>query len=135
MRFEGRVKWRWSARRPALALGAVILAMLVMFPHLPLPWYRASEQIAYESAPPESTMPGTDSDNDGLYDNIEKKMGTDPLNPDTDGDTQDDGQEYRYWTTTRTRSTTARAAASRRSNPPPTITTPAPARGTSAPTR
>jgi transglutaminase-like putative cysteine protease len=99
MRFEGRVKWRWSARRPALALGAVFLALLVMFPHLPLPWYRASEQIAYESAPPESTMPGTDSDNDGLYDNIEKKMGTDPLNPDTDGDTQDDGQEYRYWTT------------------------------------
>ena len=99
MVFNEGVNRRPGARRPAMAAGAVFLAILVMFPHLPLPWFRASEQIAYETSPPESQMPGSDTDGDGLYDNLEKRFGTDPLRPDTDGDTLNDGQEYRYWAT------------------------------------
>lgn len=37
-----------------------------------------------------------DSDNDGLSDDLEIKLGTDLLNPDTDGDTYLDGQEVAY---------------------------------------
>ena len=34
-----------------------------------------------------------DSDSDGLYDFIEDRLGTDPFNPDTDGDGLLDGEE------------------------------------------
>jgi transglutaminase-like putative cysteine protease len=81
-----------------MAAGAVFLALLVMFPQLPLPWFRPSENIEYDASRPEPVMPGTDSDHDGLYDNLEKKMGTDPHRPDTDSDNFNDGQEYNYWT-------------------------------------
>ncbi len=99
MKFRPGFKRDWNARRPAMAVGAVFLAILVMFPHIPLPWFRASDQIAYDTSRPEPSMPGTDTDGDGLYDNLERRMGTDPARPDTDGDTLNDGQEYRYWLT------------------------------------
>ena len=99
MRFKLGIKWRWNARGPAMAAGAIFLTLLVMFPHLPLPWFRASEQIAYDTSRAEYPMPGTDTDGDGLYDNLEKRMGTDPDRWDTDSDTLNDGQEYRYWVT------------------------------------
>ena len=99
MKFRRGVKWEWNARGPALAALAVFLALLVMFPQLPLPWFKPSQQIAYDTSRPEPAMPGADSDSDGLFDNLEKKMGTDPMKPDTDGDTLNDGQEYRYWLT------------------------------------
>ncbi len=35
-----------------------------------------------------------DSDGDGLIDALEHQIGSDPYNPDTDGDTRTDGQEY-----------------------------------------
>ena len=38
--------------------------------------------------------PDIDSDGDGLYDYIEKEIGTDRYNPDTDGDGLPDGYEY-----------------------------------------
>ena len=38
-----------------------------------------------------------DRDGDGLSDDIEKKLGTNPLLSDSDGDGIDDGQEYQYW--------------------------------------
>ncbi|MBM4249194.1 MAG: transglutaminase domain-containing protein [Euryarchaeota archaeon] len=94
----GSLKGR-NFRNPAMAAGALFLALLVMFPHLPLPWYRPSDQIDFETAPHETVMPGADTDGDGLYDNIERKVGTDPLIPDTDDDGLTDGQEYRYWYT------------------------------------
>jgi transglutaminase-like putative cysteine protease len=99
MKFKFRVKADWNSRGPAMAALAIFLALLVMFPHLPLPWFKASQQIEYDTSRPEPAMPGTDTDGDGLFDNIEKRMGTDPMNPDTDGDTLNDGQEYRYWLT------------------------------------
>ncbi len=38
--------------------------------------------------------PTLDSDGDGIPDHIELQIGTDPFNPDTDGDGLTDGQEY-----------------------------------------
>ncbi|MEM7384130.1 MAG: hypothetical protein AAF514_04225, partial [Verrucomicrobiota bacterium] len=42
-----------------------------------------------------TTIGEIDSDQDGLTDNAETAAGTDPLNPDTDGDGLDDGEEIR----------------------------------------
>ncbi|MGI9239751.1 MAG: hypothetical protein ACR2RV_03060 [Verrucomicrobiales bacterium] len=39
------------------------------------------------------TTPALDTDGDGLSDELEEDFGTDPLNPDTDGDGQGDGAE------------------------------------------
>ena len=41
----------------------------------------------------------TDSDRDGLTDDYEEKIGTDPNNPDTDGDGLKDGEEVNVYTT------------------------------------
>ena len=97
MKFKWGVRFKGGARGPAMAAGAIFLALMMMFPFLPLPWFRASENIQYANSRPEPVMPGTDSDNDGLYDNLEKKVGTDPYKPDTDSDKFNDGQEYNYW--------------------------------------
>ena len=40
-----------------------------------------------------------DSDNDGLIDSEEARLGTDPKNPDTDGDLLVDGDEVKIWGT------------------------------------
>jgi len=46
-----------------------------------------------ESNDDKSSYLGVDSDNDGLDDDLEKLFGTDPANPDTDGDGYLDGEE------------------------------------------
>ena len=38
-----------------------------------------------------------DRDGDGLRDSVEKRVNTNPLNPDSDGDDFPDGAEYSYW--------------------------------------
>jgi hypothetical protein len=43
--------------------------------------------------PDDAEVPLADSDSDGLADDVETKLGTDPLNPDTDGDGRGDGFE------------------------------------------
>ncbi len=43
---------------------------------------------------PEIDMSGVDSDKDGLPDALEAKIGTNPNNPDSDGDGLNDGEEY-----------------------------------------
>jgi outer membrane protein OmpA-like peptidoglycan-associated protein len=43
--------------------------------------------------------PNKDSDNDGIPDKIEKQLGTDPHNPDTDGDGLTDGDEVNVYKT------------------------------------
>ena len=50
------------------------------------------EQIEEQKAE-EQISPIADSDEDGLSDIREKELGTDPLNPDTDGDGYNDGEE------------------------------------------
>jgi len=45
------------------------------------------------SAPSQNTTTGVDSDKDGIPDSAEKVLGTDPLNPDTDGDGINDMQD------------------------------------------
>ena len=45
-----------------------------------------------------SRIAGKDSDNDGLTDEEESKLGTDPSSPDTDGDGLRDGEEFGYGT-------------------------------------
>ncbi len=57
---------------------------------------------AQEAAPePEQAAPQLviDSDNDGLTDAEEKTLGTDPFNPDTDGDGLFDGEEVKVYKT------------------------------------
>ena len=45
-----------------------------------------------------------DTDRDGMYDDDERELGTDPANPDTDGDGLFDGmEEYYYYTDPKTR--------------------------------
>ena len=46
-----------------------------------------------------STAPPQDSDNDGLTDDEEQQLGTDPNNPDTDGDGLNDGDEVNVYNT------------------------------------
>ncbi len=41
----------------------------------------------------------TDSDNDGLTDIEEEQLGTNPFNPDTDGDGLKDGEEVKVYRT------------------------------------
>jgi hypothetical protein len=48
---------------------------------------------ANASVPPQNPTTGVDSDKDGIPDTAEKVLGTDPLNPDTDGDNIDDMQD------------------------------------------
>jgi hypothetical protein len=45
-----------------------------------------------------SSVQVVDRDSDGLRDVVEKRVHTDSLNPDTDGDDFPDGAEYSYWT-------------------------------------
>ncbi|MFH1193717.1 MAG: hypothetical protein V1661_01850 [bacterium] len=57
-----------------------------------------------QNPPPAATpapeqIVAVDSDNDGLTDAEEKKLGTDPLNPDTDGDRLFDGEEVNVYHT------------------------------------
>lgn len=96
MRLQVRWKWKYNSRAPALAAGTIFLALLMMFPHLPL-FFKASDQIMYDTSRPESEMPGADTDRDDLFNNLEKRVGTDPLDPDTDADGLKDGQEYTFW--------------------------------------
>ena len=44
-----------------------------------------------------SGFQNADRDGDGLTDEFEEGLGTDPLNADTDGDGINDGDEYEYW--------------------------------------
>ena len=46
-----------------------------------------------------SEITNIDSDNDGLLDKKEKEIGTDPNNPDTDGDGLNDYDETKKWKT------------------------------------
>ena len=52
-----------------------------------------------------ASQPG-DSDGDGLTDDAERELGTNPLNPDTDGDTVADGAEVNLFRTDPTKSDT-----------------------------
>ncbi len=85
-------------RNQALAALAVLLTLLIMFPHIPLPFFKASLHTPYGTSRVESAMPGTDTDGDGLFDNIERKIGTSPIVADSDADGLFDGEEYTYWT-------------------------------------
>lgn len=53
----------------------------------------AEQTIAAATAGPATLIPGEDGDNDGLSNAQEGLLGTDPLNPDTDGDGLSDGEE------------------------------------------
>ena len=58
----------------------------------------AGSSSAFSSAANTLTIlqPGLDNDNDGLTNAQELALGTDPLNPDTDGDGMPDGWEVKY---------------------------------------
>jgi uncharacterized protein YkwD len=56
---------------------------------IPLP----GEEPAPEPEPTPEPEPIVDTDNDGLSDEDEARLGTDPTKPDTDGDGSDDGDE------------------------------------------
>ncbi len=60
--------------------------------------FRASAHTRYGDLS-ESIVDIKDSDRDGLTDEQERTMGLDPLDPDTDNDGLQDGDEYIYWTT------------------------------------
>lgn len=93
-----RFNRQMNLREPSLVALAVFIVLLLTFPHLHLPGFRSSLQIPFGTSRPMQTMPGTDTDGDGLYDNIERKIGTSPLVPDSDADGLRDGEEYEYWT-------------------------------------
>ena len=62
----------------------------------------AVANLTATAAPPTAltpTLDGTDSDGDGLSDRLENEIGTDPRNPDTDGDQLLDGEEVFTYTT------------------------------------
>ncbi|HTM68071.1 MAG TPA: binary toxin-like calcium binding domain-containing protein [Candidatus Binatia bacterium] len=56
--------------------------------------------------PPEPPPPQADADNDGLPDQAEAVQGTDPANPDTDGDGLKDGEEVQVYKTDPTKADT-----------------------------
>lgn len=53
----------------------------------------ANTQLTNNSAQSTNTITGIDTDKDGIPDNAETVLGTDPLNPDTDGDGINDKQD------------------------------------------
>lgn len=57
------------------------------------PTTAAPGSTAPQPTNPATTAPATDSDSDGLSDADETALGTDPSNPDSDGDAIDDGTE------------------------------------------
>lgn len=56
---------------------------------------RTSLSISGDEEAPSSEVGFRDRDNDGLYDTFEFSLGTDPTNPDTDGDGMNDGEEVK----------------------------------------
>jgi len=60
--------------------------------------FRASAHTRYSDLS-DSIVSIKDSDRDSLTDEQEREMGLDALDPDTDGDGIQDGDEYIYWTT------------------------------------
>lgn len=75
------------------AVGALVLCLLVLIPFRNLPTSaRATQTAAFNQT--QAALSGTgDTDADGLTNEREAALGTDPLQPDTDGDRLLDGDE------------------------------------------
>ena len=56
-----------------------------------------SGDVRYDDVPYDNIIPGVDSDGDGLRDDEELEIGTNPMNPDSDSDLLGDGWEFAFW--------------------------------------
>ena len=75
-----------------------IIVILTAIPYVAIFPRLHSRHHQYEDTPYDTIIPGVDSDGDRVNDDIEEKIGTDPMNPDTDGDGMSDGEEYySFW--------------------------------------
>ena len=74
-----------------------IIVVLAAVPYIAIFPQEASRHHKYDETPYDNIIPGVDSDGDGLGDDTEKGVGTDPMNPDTDSDGLGDGVEYDFW--------------------------------------
>ena len=74
-----------------------IVVVLSAIPYVGIFPRAHSRHHRYDETPYDNIIPGVDSDGDGLGDDIEDEIGTDPLNPDSDSDMMGDGVEYAFW--------------------------------------
>eukprot|EP00984_Skeletonema_dohrnii_P031234 scaffold23474_cov144-Skeletonema_dohrnii-CCMP3373.AAC.4 len=81
---------RRRQRRPCCATVAIMCVCLGVCAGLVV-LYLSTDTLIQQSLQKHSSL--RDSDGDGLSDEIEMLLGTDPLNPDTDGDGTIDGEE------------------------------------------
>lgn len=81
------------------AVSTLVLCLLFLIPFRNLPTSaRATQTAAFNQT--QAALSGTgDSDGDGLTNEREAALGTDPLNPDTDGDGLSDGDEVDVYQT------------------------------------
>jgi len=76
----------------------LVILIFMCIPYAPGFGFSPSKQSEFDSTPAEELDPFYDSDGDLLSDTDEREIaGTDPNDPDSDGDSFPDGQEFEYW--------------------------------------
>lgn len=82
-----------------LLIGFMLLCLIVFYPRQEDKKAASATQTASYNQTQAALVGGEDTDGDGLLNSEEPQYGTDPLNPDTDGDGLGDGDEVKTYTT------------------------------------
>lgn len=84
-------------RRILFPVLIAIIVILTAVPYVAIFPQQAAHHRKYDETPFDNIIPGVDSDGDGLGDDVEEDIGTNPNDPDTDRDLLGDGVEYDFW--------------------------------------
>jgi len=99
---NGQVSAKGLLPRWVITAGVIGVLLLCFFVLVPI-WGTGKTAAATQTAAANQTQAALigqeDTDGDGLTNNEEAQLGTDPLNPDTDGDALKDGEEVKTYGT------------------------------------